>query len=85
MVQKSLLRLLYCQIQLRNYSSDVSFLLQYELLFCIEEDIDPAIMVVQSLIEKYPKVDAQVFIGKSFHQIMASGWHGMFSMVMYMK
>ena len=38
--------------------------LQYELLFCIEEEIDPAIMVVQSLLQKYPKVDAKLFIGK---------------------
>lgn len=41
------------------------FLLQYELLFCVEDDTDPVIMLVNSLIEKYPKVDAKVFIGGS--------------------
>jgi len=40
------------------------FSLQYELIFCIEEEIDPAVMVVRSLLEKYPKVDAKLFIGK---------------------
>jgi ceramide glucosyltransferase len=35
----------------------------FELLFCIEEEIDPAIMVVQSLLNKYPKVDAKMYIG----------------------
>ncbi|XP_068917682.1 ceramide glucosyltransferase-B [Tenebrio molitor] len=37
----------------------------YELLFCIEDETDPAIEVVNSLIEKYPKVAAHVFIGGS--------------------
>ncbi|XP_064612082.1 ceramide glucosyltransferase-like [Liolophura sinensis] len=35
----------------------------YELLFCVQDDSDPAILVVQSLIAKYPKVDAKLFIG----------------------
>ncbi|KAI0210222.1 Ceramide glucosyltransferase [Lamellibrachia satsuma] len=35
----------------------------FELIFCIEEEIDPAVMVVRSLLEKYPKVDAKLFIG----------------------
>ena len=37
---------------------------QYELLFCVAEVIDPAIMVVQSLLQKYPHVEARLFIGK---------------------
>uniref|UniRef100_A0A1Y1K9G3 ceramide glucosyltransferase n=1 Tax=Photinus pyralis TaxID=7054 RepID=A0A1Y1K9G3_PHOPY len=36
---------------------------KYELLFCVEDDTDPAIMLVKSLMEKYPKVDAKLFIG----------------------
>lgn len=36
---------------------------KYELLFCIEEDADPAIMLVNSLMDKYPKVEARLFIG----------------------
>lgn len=35
----------------------------FELLFCVEEDNDPAIMIVKNLIEKYPQVDAKLFIG----------------------
>ncbi|OWF51098.1 Ceramide glucosyltransferase [Mizuhopecten yessoensis] len=34
----------------------------YELLFSVQDENDPAIMVVQSLIQKYPKVDAKLFI-----------------------
>ncbi|CAH1772739.1 unnamed protein product [Owenia fusiformis] len=36
---------------------------KYELLFCVGEEGDPAIMVAQSLIEKYPNVDSQLLIG----------------------
>ncbi|XP_071453422.1 ceramide glucosyltransferase [Hetaerina americana] len=35
----------------------------YELLFCIEDDIDPSIMLVKRLQEKYPNVDSKIFIG----------------------
>lgn len=40
------------------------FSLQFELLFCIQEESDPSIMLVKRLMEKYPKVDARIFIGK---------------------
>ncbi|CAG2117675.1 unnamed protein product, partial [Medioppia subpectinata] len=36
---------------------------QFELLFCIHDDKDAAIMFVKRLIEKYPEVDARLFIG----------------------
>jgi ceramide glucosyltransferase len=36
---------------------------QYELLFCISDESDPSLMLVKKLIEKYPDVDAQIFIG----------------------
>ncbi|XP_059469789.1 ceramide glucosyltransferase [Neocloeon triangulifer] len=36
---------------------------KYELLICIEDESDPAIMIAKSLIEKYPTVDARLFIG----------------------
>ena len=39
--------------------------LQYELLFSVHDEHDPAIMVVQKLIETYPKVDAKLFIGET--------------------
>ncbi|RUS90165.1 hypothetical protein EGW08_002044 [Elysia chlorotica] len=39
------------------------FCSQYELLFSVPDDYDPAILVVKSLIESYPKVDAKLFIG----------------------
>lgn len=34
-------------------------------MFCIEDEKDPAIDVVNALIERYPKVSASVFIGGS--------------------
>ncbi|XP_041348253.1 ceramide glucosyltransferase-like isoform X2 [Gigantopelta aegis] len=38
----------------------------YELLFSVENDNDPAILVVKSLIESYPNVDAKLFIGSRY-------------------
>lgn len=44
--------------------------LQYELLFCIENNDDPAIMIVRGLLEKYPKVDAHLFVrGKLLNNV----------------
>jgi ceramide glucosyltransferase len=37
----------------------------YELLFCVEDKEDPAINIVQTLMEKYPTVDARLFMGGS--------------------
>ena len=42
------------------------FFFQYELLFCVEEESDPAVMVVRSLLEKYPSADARLFTGDAF-------------------
>jgi ceramide glucosyltransferase len=36
---------------------------QFELLFCVQDDKDAAIMFVKRLIEKYPQIDAKLFIG----------------------
>merc|ERR1712110_150241 len=36
----------------------------YEILFCVQDDNDPVILVAKSLIDNYPKVDAKLFIGK---------------------
>ncbi|XP_076353090.1 ceramide glucosyltransferase-like isoform X1 [Tachypleus tridentatus] len=36
---------------------------QYELLFCIHDESDPSIMLVKRLMEKYPSIDAKIFIG----------------------
>ncbi|CAG0899615.1 unnamed protein product [Darwinula stevensoni] len=36
---------------------------QFEILFCIHEDGDPSIKIVEQLRKKYPHVDCQVFIG----------------------
>lgn len=46
-----------------NFSFYVFFLFQFEILFCVQEESDPAIMIVQKLMELYPKVDAKLFIG----------------------
>lgn len=48
-----------------TFHSSVFFFLQYELLFCIEDKDDPAIAIVNSLMEKYPLVDAHLFLGGS--------------------
>lgn len=36
---------------------------QYELLFCLESDCDPALLIVKSLMSKYSQIDAHIFIG----------------------
>lgn len=35
----------------------------YELLFCVQDSADPVISLVQDLIDKYPLVDAKLYIG----------------------
>lgn len=35
----------------------------YEILFCVEDKADPALALVHKLLDKYPKVDARVFVG----------------------
>lgn len=50
------------------YNLETFFTMQYplyEILFCFEESTDPAVSLVNSLIEKYPDIDAKVFIGGS--------------------
>ncbi|XP_034104125.1 ceramide glucosyltransferase [Drosophila albomicans] len=37
----------------------------YELLFCVEDKHDPAIKLVEQLLDKYPQIDAQLFVGGS--------------------
>ncbi|KAL6436289.1 hypothetical protein ACFW04_004682 [Cataglyphis niger] len=36
---------------------------RYELLFCVEDDSDPVLMLVRKLMEKYPEADARLFVG----------------------
>ena len=38
---------------------------KYELLFCVETKSDPACLVVESLMKKYPKVNAKLFVGRT--------------------
>lgn len=49
----------------KTYKFLILLCFQYELLFCIEDENDPAIKVVNTLREKYPKVSTDVFIGGS--------------------
>lgn len=37
---------------------------QYELLFCVHDNIDPAQKVVEVLMAKYPHIDARIFCGE---------------------
>lgn len=37
----------------------------YEIIFCIKDKNDPAVQIVQQLIEKYPKISSQLLIGES--------------------
>lgn len=53
------------QINLLNSLINLFFNFQYEILFCIEDEKDPAIEVVENLIDKYPKVTAKIFKGGS--------------------
>ncbi|XKL59172.1 hypothetical protein PGB90_000188 [Kerria lacca] len=56
-----------------HYNLESFFTLQYpvyELLFCFEESTDPAIPLVNSLIEKYPDIDAKVFTGGNIVGLM---------------
>ncbi len=43
-------------------------LLQFELLFCVQDEEDPAINLVNRLKESYPKVDVKLFIGM-YHKV----------------
>ncbi|KAG5452093.1 Ceramide glucosyltransferase-B [Clonorchis sinensis] len=36
---------------------------QFELLFCVQEEDDPAIDLVKRLLVEFPSVDAQIFVG----------------------
>lgn len=42
-----------------NYPSD-----RFELLFCVSNADDPALMIVRTLMSKYPDIDARIFTGK---------------------
>ncbi|KAM7534736.1 hypothetical protein Aperf_G00000118553 [Anoplocephala perfoliata] len=37
----------------------------FEILFCVEDPCDPAIQLVESLLRKYPNVDARLIIGRN--------------------
>jgi len=52
-------------LTVRLYMCGVS-VCQYELLFCVDDNSDAAIMVVNSLIQKYPQVNARLFAGGLF-------------------
>ncbi len=40
------------------------FVLQYEILLCVQDQDDPAVDVCKKLLGKYPNVDARLFIGE---------------------
>lgn len=38
---------------------------KFEILFCVAEQTDQALTVVEELLQKYPEVDAKVIVGMS--------------------
>ena len=36
---------------------------KFEILFCVQDNADPVILLVKRLLEKYPNVDAKLFTG----------------------
>lgn len=61
----------------KEKEKDLNFLLlfQYELLFSVEDEKDPAILVVNSLISNYPRVDARLFVGKTTFNLTSNLLH----------
>ncbi|MBP1848753.1 glycosyltransferase [Rhizobium halophytocola] len=53
----------------------------YEILFCVESDMDPAAAVARRLIERYPQQPAQLLVGQDPVSInpklnnLVKGWH----------
>ena len=41
----------------------VVYVIQFELLLCVEDDQDPAIAVVERLQQRYPSVECRLYIG----------------------
>ena len=46
-----------------NFFSSYLSIEQFELLFCVQDEKDAAIICVKNLIQKYPQIDARLFIG----------------------
>ncbi|XP_071954452.1 ceramide glucosyltransferase-like isoform X2 [Antedon mediterranea] len=38
---------------------------KYEILICLQDEGDPAVKIVEPLMERYPDVDSQLFIGRN--------------------
>ncbi len=53
----------YAGIDDEKRCSLILFYFQYEILFCVQDKNDPAISVVEKLMDKYPDVDSRLFQG----------------------
>lgn len=38
---------------------------QFEILFCVQDELDPAVKIVRQLMEAYPLVNSRLFTGGS--------------------
>lgn len=41
------------------------FFFQFEILFCVQDELDPAVKIVRQLMEAYPLVNSRLFTGGS--------------------
>ncbi|RLV93217.1 Ceramide glucosyltransferase [Spathaspora sp. JA1] len=40
-----------------------------QILFCLDDPLDPAIPIIKQLIKKYPNIDSQILISENFNQL----------------
>jgi len=38
---------------------------QFEILLCVQDELDPAVKIVRQLMEAYPLVNSRLFTGRS--------------------
>ena len=44
--------------------TDLSNLFQFEILVCVQDELDPAVKIVRQLMEAYPLVNSRLFTGR---------------------
>lgn len=54
----------YAYASLLNKIRLLSNLFQFEILFCVQDELDPAVKIVRQLMEAFPLVNSRLFTGK---------------------